>query len=53
MLMNKMLRNPATWHVEVGMDGSDAEKKKLVKFWLRSHVGEVRETHGHWHLVLA
>ena len=53
MLMNKMPRNPETWHVEVGMDGNDAEKKNLMKLLLNCHVGEVRETYGYWHLVLA
>ena len=53
MLMNKMPRNPATWRVEVDMDGNDAERKKWMKFWLSCHAGEMRETDGYWHLVLA
>ena len=27
MLLSRMPRNPATWHIEVGVSGSDAEKK--------------------------
>ena len=53
MLMNKMQRNPATWHVEVSMGDSDAEKKKLMKFQWNRHAWEMRESHGYWHLVLA
>ena len=53
MLMNKMQRNPATWHVEVSMGGSDADKKKLMKCRWSCHAGEMRESHGDWHLVLA